>query len=64
MGNQLSGVAKGHNGTVWVLHRGPRIWDMQSFADGGVGERTMYDSAIEEDMLLQLDQDTGAHPHI
>ncbi|KAK9800913.1 hypothetical protein WJX73_010392 [Symbiochloris irregularis] len=56
---QLSGVAKGHNGTLWVLHRGPRIWDSQSFADNGVGERTQYDSAVEEDVLLQLDQDTG-----
>ena len=56
---QLSGIAKGHNGTLWLLHRGPRIWDSQSFQEGGAGETTGYADAIAEDVVLQLDQDTG-----
>lgn len=57
---QVSGVAKGHNGTLWVLHRGTRVWDGATFEGGGAGERTTYTDAIDEDTVLQLDQDTGA----
>lgn len=56
---QVTGVAKGHNGSVWVLHRGDRIWDASSF-EGGGGERTAHTEAIDADTVLQLDQDTGA----
>jgi hypothetical protein len=56
---QVAGVAKGHAGTVWVLHRGGRVWDAQSF-EGESLERTTYKEPIAEDVVLQLDQETGA----
>lgn len=56
---QVSGVAKGHNGTVWVLQRGDRVWDGKTFELGGQGEKTTYTQGISEDTVLQLDQDTG-----
>ena len=56
---QVAGVAKGHQGTIWVFHRGGRIWDGGTFADGGAGEHTLLTEPIKEDVVLQLDQETG-----
>lgn len=57
---QVAGLAKGHRGTVWVLHRAGRIWDAGSFADMGAGEETLLKEPIPQDVVLQLDQETGA----
>ena len=57
---QVAGVAKGHDGTVWVVHRAGRVWDSGSFEDNGAGERTLYTSPIAEPVVYQLDQDSGA----
>ena len=57
---QVSGVGKGQQGSVWVLHRGERVWDAATFEAGGGGERTQLTAPIEADVMLQLDQDTGA----
>ena len=56
---QVSAVTKGQQGSIWVLHRGDRVWDAQTFEKGGAGERTLYTQAIQEDTVLQLDQDIG-----
>ena len=56
---QVAGVAKGHQGTIWVFHRGGRIWDGATFADGGAGEHTLLTEPIKEDVVLQLDQESG-----
>eukprot|EP00884_Botryococcus_braunii_P000484 jgi/Botrbrau1/10436/Bobra.0133s0043.1 len=55
---QVAGVAKGLNGTIWVLHRGDRIWDASTFGVLGV-EKTQLKAPIKEAVVLQLDQDTG-----
>ncbi|KAK9908849.1 hypothetical protein WJX75_003782 [Coccomyxa subellipsoidea] len=55
---QVAGVAKGPAGTVWVLHRGRRVWDATSF-EGPNQERVTYKEPIGEDVVVQLDQDTG-----
>ncbi len=52
---QVSGVALGANGTLWVLHRGPRAWGEKTFN----GERITERDPISGPMVLQLDQDTG-----
>ena len=57
---QVAGVAKGHRGSVWVLHRAGRTWDGGSFEGGGAGERTLLTETVAEDVVLQLDQETGA----
>ena len=56
---QVAGVAKGHQGTIWVFHRGGRIWDGGTFADQGAGEHTLLTEPIKEDVVLQLDQESG-----
>ena len=56
---QVAGVAKGHQGTIWVFHRGGRIWDGGTFADQGAGEQTLLTEHIKEDVVLQLDQESG-----
>lgn len=58
---QVAGIGRGASGTVWALHRGSRIWDGRSF-EGGSGERTAYKEPISEDVVLQLDQETGTLP--
>ena len=55
---QVAGVAKGHNGTVWVFHRGDRVWDGASFT-GPKAEHVTYTEPIAHKTVLQLDQDTG-----
>ncbi len=59
---QVAGVAKGQQGTVWVLHRSERVWDAGTFEDGGAGKQTLLKQPIGADVVLQLDQDTGAAP--
>lgn len=54
----MAGVAKGHNGSVWLFERGSRVWDAASFT-GSRAEHVTYTSAIEVDTIQQLDQDTG-----
>ncbi len=56
---QVAGVAKGLAGTVWVLHRGSRIWDATSF-EGAKNDRITYKEPIGEAVVVQMDQDTGA----
>lgn len=56
---QVAGVAKGPEGTVWVLHRGGRVWDADSF-EAPDFERITYKDPIGEDVVVRLDQDTGA----
>ena len=53
-------MGKGQQGTVWVLHRSERVWDANTFEDGGAGQRTLLKEPIGADVVLQLDQDTGA----
>ena len=59
MVGQVSGVAKGQDHTVWVLHRGHRVWDSKSFKDAGRSEDVSYTEPIHQPTILQLDQDTG-----
>jgi hypothetical protein len=58
---QVAGVAKGLNGTVWVFHRGDRVWDAGTFGLLN-GEKVLYKTPIKEATILQLDQDTGNRP--
>lgn len=58
---QVAGIGRGEAGTVWALHRGDRVWDAQSF-EGASGERTTYKTPIAADVVLQLDQESGAPP--
>ena len=58
---QVAGVCKGTQGSVWVLHRGGRVWDANSFT-GNNGEVTTYTEPIAEDVVFQIDQDTGRDP--
>ena len=44
---------------TWVLHRAGRIWDGGSFADMGAGEKTLLTEPIKENVVLQLDQESG-----
>ncbi|BDA41933.1 probable peptidyl-glycine alpha-amidating monooxygenase [Coccomyxa sp. Obi] len=55
---QVAGVAKGLAGTVWVLHRGGRIWDATSF-EGANYDRITYKEPISDAVVVQKDQDTG-----
>ena len=53
-------MGKGQQGTVWVLHRGERVWDAGTFESNGAGEKSLLTTPIAADVMLQLDQDTGA----
>jgi len=44
---------------TWVVHRAGRIWDGGSFADMGAGEKTLLTGPIKENVVLQLDQESG-----
>ena len=58
---RLRASGKGQQGTVWVLHRSERVWDANTFEDGGAGQsRRCSKQPIGADVVLQLDQDTGA----
>ncbi len=54
---QVTGVALGVNSTMWVLHRGSRAWETNSFDP--ITNRIVYDSYIQQPTVLLLDQDTG-----
>lgn len=54
---QVAGVASGTTpGTVWVLHRGHRTWDADSFS---ADDRITYSDAIQAPAILLLDASTG-----
>ena len=55
---QVAGVARGHNGSVWVFHRGDRVWDGATFT-GPRFEQVTLTEPIRQATVLQLDQDTG-----
>ena len=55
---QLAGVAKGHDGSIWIFHRGERVWDGGSFR-GSRAEEITYTEPIKQKTVHQLDQDTG-----
>ena len=55
---QVAGVARGHNGSVWVFHRGDRVWDGATFT-GPRFEHMTLTEPIRQATVLQLDQDTG-----
>ncbi len=54
---QVSGVANGLNGSIWVFHRAERLWD--GFAYKPDWEHINYEEPIAAETLLQLDRDTG-----
>ena len=51
---QVSAVARGGNGTLWIFHRGERVWDEESF--GADGRRITYNTPIAADAVVQIDQ--------
>ncbi len=55
---QVAGLSRGHNGSVWAFHRADRVWGPASFDESG--ERFQEDQPIGEDVVVELDQDTGA----
>jgi hypothetical protein len=59
---QVSGIARGHNGSVWAFHRAGRVWGPQSF--DASQERITDEQPIGEDVMLELDQDSGAPYHL
>jgi hypothetical protein len=46
----------GPDGTLWVLTRGGRVWDQQSF---DTQERLTAKEPIQSNVVLQLHPDTG-----
>ena len=57
---QVSAVARGWNGTLWILHRGERVWDEESFSADG--RRITYNTPIAADTVVQIDQ-VGSSAH-
>ena len=55
---QVSGVTQGADGTLWLLHRGSRVWTAMSFTPSNP-ELTTYTEGIPEDTVFRIDQDTG-----
>jgi len=55
---QVAGIARGHNGSVWAFQRAGRVWGPQSF--DASQERITDEQPIGEDVMLELDQDSGA----
>jgi NHL repeat len=53
------GVVKAVDSSVWVFHRGARIWDASSYDNGGSGERITFADPIQGNTILNLDADTG-----
>lgn len=55
-----AGVATGvETDTLWVLHRGSRVWAADTFK-GGSGEQVADETPIAANAVLQLAKDTGA----
>ena len=57
---QVSAVARGWNGTLWIFHRGERVWDEDSFSADG--RRITYNTPIAADTVVQIDQ-VGSAAH-
>ncbi len=51
---QVSAVARGWNGTLWIFHRGERVWDEDSFSADG--RRITYNTPIAADTVVQINQ--------
>ncbi len=52
---QIAGIARGGNGTLWLFHRGDRVWDGESFN----GDDITYKEPIRGHTILKVDEDTG-----
>jgi hypothetical protein len=46
--------------TLWVLHRGNRIWAADTFNPSNGSEQIADETPIAADTVLQLAKDTGA----
>jgi hypothetical protein len=57
----IASVALGPDGTVWVLSRGGRVWDKDSF--DASGEHLTAKEPIDANVVMQLQPDTGARAH-
>lgn len=53
---QVSGVARAANGSIWVLHRGSQAWNADSFS----ANFTFKGDPIEQDVVVELDSETGS----
>ena len=56
---QVSGVANGLNGSMWVFHRAERLWDGLAYKPDW--EHINYEDPIAAETLLQLDRDSGGY---
>lgn len=55
---QVSGVARGHDGSIWLFHRGARVWTGTSFT-GTLSETATDTTPIPEDVILRLHSASG-----
>ncbi len=51
-----TGVSKGPDDTLWVLHRGAKPWDAATFFSGGRAEHITDPTPIRGPVMLQLRQ--------
>lgn len=56
LGEQVAGVSRGPDGSIWALHRGPRVWGVKTF---GRDFQMVDKTPIEVDVVIQLEPDTG-----
>jgi hypothetical protein len=56
LGNAAS-VTLGPDGMLWVLYRGGRVWDADSF---DADFRYLFHDPIQTDIVVQMHPDTGA----
>uniref|UniRef100_A0A1I8GTK7 Peptidylglycine monooxygenase n=1 Tax=Macrostomum lignano TaxID=282301 RepID=A0A1I8GTK7_9PLAT len=57
---QISGVAAGPDGRVFVFHRGARVWGPGAFdPDNRLSDALQSEGAINEDTVLELDASGG-----
>lgn len=57
----LAGVDAGvETDTLWVLHRGDRVWAADTFTAASGSERAADESPIAAPTVLQLSKDSGA----
>ncbi len=57
-----AGVAHSLDGeTLWVVHRGPRVWDERTYAPDGerLSDAVLKEGAIAAPTVLQLHKETG-----
>jgi len=47
--------------TLWVVHRGPRVWDERTYAPDGerLSEAVLKEGAIAAPTVVQLHKETG-----